>query len=183
MLPFQNFNLLKNKKIEDLMNIRAIALAADGKIKANNLGDFDCMQLLRLLNGEPDNRIAKYEIPEYLVSNIREKWLLDISIENGVVRIQSIAQTDNWVKEMVEQEIYRYWQGFGGCDFTIVCKQLGLEADYTEIGEYFDWAGTQRRVKEIWKMRAETCAALYKDIEESSKLYTARLEAIVNEGK
>lgn len=125
MNSFENVlgQYITEKKIEERNRLRDALLALDGKVYAKSITSKPVKELLILYSlskVQADDEFFKKEAkPVLMVQRVKEYWLVEISVENGLLRVKDLAETDNWMEECINAFLKRFEAAFGCCDFAI----------------------------------------------------------------
>ena len=110
------------KRIKEKNRYRDALLALDGKVYAKSINSKSIRELLILYS--MDSRVAKnpylrkHAKPTLMIERIKDEWLVGIRVEDGLLRVDDLALTDNWIEELIEILMERMRAAFG-CDFAI----------------------------------------------------------------
>ena len=125
MNSFENVlgQYITQKKIEESNRPRDALLALDGKVYAKSITSKPVKELLILYSlskVQADDEFFKKEAkPVLMVQRVKEYWLVEISVENGLLRVKDLAETDNWMEECINAFLKRFEAAVGCCDFAI----------------------------------------------------------------
>lgn len=125
MNSFENVlgQYITQKKIEERNRFRDALLALDGKIYAKSINSKPVKELLILYSlskVQADDELLKKEAkPALMIQRVKECWFVEISVENGLLRVKDLAETDNWMEECINAFVKRFEAAFGYCDFAI----------------------------------------------------------------
>ena len=120
----------KSKKVEERNEMRKTLLRMNGKIIVKNgLESENLLPLYQMYSFyKPNPDLDKYPLRiDELVKEIKDLWLVEISVEDGLLRTKSIAETDNWILESVSKIFEKLERAWGACNFAMVNDYFGME--------------------------------------------------------
>lgn len=113
---------LNGKVIEEREVMRKSLLAANGKIIAKKgLESENLKPIYQMYSFYKPSELDKYLLrTEEIVKEIKEMWLIEISVEDGLLRTKDLAQTSNWIAETVSLIMEKLERAWGYCDYVMI---------------------------------------------------------------